>query len=156
MTRISAVRFVRSATNNLNVHPEEKEFQKLCHIHSIQFFSNSIYFIFLCTSALFARKFMQCMCVWYSGRVQQGAGCPGTGVTGGSDFCGSWELNLCSLKEQQVLLTFEPPPQPLSGTLDSNRNKWSRGIVCSYRYRPVRIVKSSGELDSRRTSICHL
>lgn len=40
---------------------------------------------------------------------QEGTGSPGNGVTGGSEpLCGSWELNLCLLKEKSMILTSDP------------------------------------------------
>lgn len=44
----------------------------------------------------------------YLQRLGEGIGSPGTGVVDSHELlCGSWELNLSPLEEQQVLLTPE-------------------------------------------------
>lgn len=46
------------------------------------------------------------MCTWW--RLEDDVGSPGTGVTDTCDHVGgSWELNLCPLEEQPVLLISE-------------------------------------------------
>lgn len=53
------------------------------------------------------------MYTWHPLRPQDGARCPGTGVTDSSKLlCGHWELGLGPLQGQQVLLTSEPPLRP--------------------------------------------
>jgi hypothetical protein len=49
------------------------------------------------------------MCAWYSEIPEKGIGFFETDVTGGCDLrCRYWQLQLCPLEEQPVLLTAEP------------------------------------------------
>jgi hypothetical protein len=54
------------------------------------------------------------VCAWYPRRQEEGGGSPGTRVTDGCELPREyWESNLCSLKEQPMLLTVGPSLPPL-------------------------------------------
>lgn len=68
----------------------------------------------MCMSALLTGISLYHMCAWNPGRLEEGIGAPGTGITDDSELPGEcWELNSGPLKKPPLLFTTEPSLQLL-------------------------------------------
>ena len=75
------------------------------------FYFIKIYLYAVCMSVLPAYTAVYCIHE-YPGKLEEGVGFSGTGVTGSCELsCGCWKPNTGLLQEQQVLLTPEPSLQ---------------------------------------------
>ena len=69
----------------------------------------------MCMSVLFACMHTHHACPQYPWRSDEGIRVPGTGYMSSYEaLYGTWDPNPGLLQEQQVLLTTEPPLQPLA------------------------------------------